>query len=576
MFIMAGLSAGIAHAQTTWLFSESFAGDALPTGWTTDPAQVERLDAQGNATGTFTAPYTVGNATAANVLGYFAVPDSPLGNTFAMANDDAPPCDCAMDSVSLVSPMIDLAGTTAPALSMAFYHDGRPVGTNAWVEASNDGSAWSVLHQLPATYAQWNSALIDLGPYAGGPVYLRFRYSDNGLWASGFVVDNVVVYDRVANDIEIKQAWLGDVRESPFNTTVPSLGYHMIPVTQQPGLTASALVRNLGTDTAFFLSLDGSLTLNGGGGLSLGAMVLGALAPLHDTVVTWNSGFTYDSPGAAELALALSMSVTDTQDGDNRDTLTYHITNETTQGHAMALDNDAAEVSIGQDAGFSLGCRYELGDNGGQVRGVSYRLGTGTLVGTPISAVITDGALNVRSISAEHIITQADLDLCFAGGTAYMPLDSAVAVTGEDLVALIRFAGDTGALYLGAGGEVPTGAAWKVEADGLVNSYPARAPIVRIHLSDPSVGLVEPMTGADQTLTVHPNPAETGAWVTFNGPFAGQVQVLDATGRVVISTAVRGAEPRYWLACSGLRTGLYTVRAVGAQGAARSARLAIR
>ncbi|MBK9759607.1 MAG: T9SS type A sorting domain-containing protein [Flavobacteriales bacterium] len=571
-------ASGSARAQVNCLFSEDFTGAELPVGWGLAPGQVERLDASGNGTGQFTSPFTVGTSLEANAIGYFPVPNDPIGNRFAMANDDAQPCDCAMDQVSLLTPFISLTIATTPALSFRYYHDGRPFNGRAWVDISTDGSAWTTLSELSEAVGVWQSELIDLSAYDGISVQLRFRYDDNGDWSSGFALDDVCVFGRTANDLALAQAWLGDPRTSPFNTSERSLGYTQLPVEQQLPLATTVRIRNLGTQTATGISIDGTLTLNGGQTLQSGSIVCNELLPLSDTIVQWNPGFTYTEAGLAELALSVSMANIDDQTTDNNAQLSYTMTAPGQNGHAMAIDSDVPETTVGGSEAFSTGCRFELTGPESHIHGVSLRFGGGTMPGTPIKATITDGNLNILSTSAEHIVSQADIDLSYAGGSTYLPLESILDFNSDqDILALIKFEGDTGALNVASGGTVPLGAAWLVEANGLNSSFLALAPLVRIHMSEPAVGLSEQITVASGSLTLMPNPTNTHAIVeldeSLGGPWA--VEVYDTRGQLKWRTGgLSEGTMRLSLSVIGWVPGVYTLHAVGTKGL-RTGRLVV-
>ena len=571
-------ASGSSRAQVNCLFSENFTGIELPVGWGLAPGQVERLDASGNGTGQFTSPFTIGSSLEANALGYFPVPDDPAGNRFAMANDDAQPCDCALDHVSLLTPFISLSGATSPALSFRYYHDGRPFNGRAWVDISTDGNVWTTLSELSEAVGEWQNKLIDLSAYDGSSVQLRFRYDDSGDWSSGFALDDVCVFGRTANDLALAQAWLGDPRTSSFNTSVRSLGYLQLPVEQQLPLATTVRIRNLGTQPATDISIDGTLTLNGGQTLQLGSIVCNELLPLHDTLVQWNPGFTYTEAGLAELALSVTMATIDEQPTDNNAQLSYMLTAEGQGGHAMAIDSDVPETTVGGSAAFSTGCRFELTGPESHIHGVSLRLGGGTLPGTPIKATITDGNLNILATSAEHIINQADIDLSYAGGATYLPLESILEFDGDqDILALIKFEGDTGALHVASGGKVPVGAAWLVEANGLNASFLPTAPIVRIHISTLAVGLPEQNMVVNGSLTLIPNPANTNTMLELNEPMGGPwaVDVYNARGLLQLSTgSLSEGTMRVSLSVLGWAPGVYAVRAVGPRGV-RSARLVV-
>lgn len=566
-----------AQSRALCLYSESFPAGGLPPGWVGLPAEVERLDADGNGTGAFVAPWQVGDALHANASGYFPVPDEPVGNTFAMANDDAAPCDCDMNDLSLFSPFFDLTAATAPAVSYRVYHDGRPFNGQASLWASPDGNSWTQLEEIPAALGIWQQRTADLGAFAGGTVQLRLRYSDAGHWASGVALDDLCVFERVPNDIALSQTWLGDATASSFNTSVRSLGYSRMPFEQQTPLRLSARIRNNGTSFAQNVAVEATISMDGGTPIAVYPALIDFLDPLQDTVVSWETGFLADEAGQVEISLIATMFGGDEEMSDNTTQLEYTVTSAEEGNHAMALDNDLASSVCGTDSGFSAGCRYELVGGGSLVRGISVRFGAGTAPGSRVHALLMDATLNLLSSSASHTVTDEDLALSFSGGSVYIPLDSAYAVTGDqDVLALVRCLPDSGALRVACGGAVPEGGTFVIDAESFLISYPGTAPIVRLHLSEPVTGLSGDQTGYANELVLSPNPATDGFTLHVGQPHQSMVtmSVCNATGQTVASRTLPAGTQATWLEISGWPSGIYMVR-VADPGAVRAARLVV-
>ena len=566
-----------AQSRALCLYSESFPAGGLPPGWVGLPAEVERLDADGNGTGAFVAPWQVGDALHANASGYFPVPDEPVGNTFAMANDDAAPCDCDMNDLSLFSPFFDLTAATAPAVSYRVYHDGRPFNGQASIWASPDGNSWNQLEEIPAALGIWQQRTADLEAFAGGTVQLRLRYSDAGQWASGVGLDDLCVFERVANDIALTQTWLGDVTASPFNTSVRSLGYSRMPFEQQTPLQLSARIRNNGTSTAVMVRIHADISVGGDPPTTITTTVAETLAPLQDTLVTWDTGFMADGPGAITITLTAEALSADEEPSDNSAALGYVVTSAGEGNNAMALDNDLASSVCGTDSGFSAGCRYELIGDGSVVQGISVRFGAGTAPGSHVHALLMDATLNLLSSSASHTVSDEDLALSFSGGSVYIPLDSAYAATvNQDVLALIRCLPDSGALRVASGGAVPEGGAFVIDAESFLISYPGTAPIVRLHFSEPVTGLSGDQTGYANELVLSPNPATDGATIRFGQPLQSPMTmvVCDVRGRAMASRTLPPATRATWLDISGWPSGIYMVRVSG-PGAVWGARLVV-
>lgn len=556
--------------RATCLYSEPFSGTGLPSGWTLLPEQVEILDQNGEGTGAFTAAWTTGTTAQANALGYFPVPDDPPGNSFAMANDDAPPCDCAMEDVSLVSPAYDLSTAPAPAVSYRVYHDGLPVYGRAWLEASTDGAVWTTLEEIPALHGTWQRRMVDLSAFTSAPVQLRFRYDDNGDWSSGMAVDDVCIFARVPDDIALVNAWLGDRVTSPFITEQRSLGYTRIPVEQQEPLLLSATLRNHGWEVATAIIAEVTITPQSGTPVTLSSTIVDALAPLRDTLVTWNTGFVADAPGQVSISLNITAASTDQEPSDNSGALSYEVTAADAGNHAMAQDNDSPSVFLGDDNGFSVGCRYELKENTATIHGISTRFGGGTAVGARVRVVIMSGELDPLHVSSMHTVTEEDLQLSFSGGTVYLPLDSVLQVSGpQDVIALVHSPPDSGTVRIAAGGNIPVGAAWLIQDPEFTISYPQVAPLVRLHLSAPlTVGLNE---GAGHpALTAWFDPATTA--IILAGPAnetMGTISIHDVQGRIMPHGRPYMADGgRTRIEAANWPMGLYLVRVRTARGTA--------
>lgn len=547
------------QSRATCLYSEAFSAAGIPADWVGLPATVERLDENGVGTGEFVAPWQVGNAVQANVAGYFPVPDEPAGNTFAMVNDDAPPCDCAMTGVSLFSPFYDLSAAAAPALSYRVYHDGRPFNTQARLWASPDGSAWTIVEVIPPILNAWQQRTVDLSAFAGGTVQLSFRYDDGGQWASGFAVDDVCVFDRPPHDVALTNAWLGDATASAFNTSARTLGYTRMPIEQQTPLRLSARIRNNGTATALNVSVEASISVDGGTPTIVNTTVLESLAPLQDTMVSWETGFTAGEPGQVEISLIATTADGDDETSDNAAQLEYTVTSAEDGNHTMALDNDLASAVCGTDSGFSAGCRYEL-ISGGTVRGLSVRFGAGTQAGARVQAVLMDANLNLLSVSADHTVNEEDLSLSFSGGSVYIPLDSTYSVAEDmDVLALVRCLPDSGSMRIACGGVATPGSAFLIDGLPFTVNYPGTMPIVRMHFSDPVTSV--PHVQADgNTLIIRADPAQ-GTFFIQGLPEStpGTLDVLDVSGRIIARSFWRKGERDVALSARPWAPGLYRV-----------------
>ncbi len=147
--------------------------------------------------------FYTGNSTDAGAGGYWTYLDDHT--TFAMTNDDAclpgggapnenNNCDLTLEVLEL--PALNFAeGDTGMWLQFEYYHDKNWGGGDAYVEISTDGgdNFSDLSGPLPETQA-WQSAAYNLSDYyADTNVVIRFTWSDNGSWASGLAIDDIIV-----------------------------------------------------------------------------------------------------------------------------------------------------------------------------------------------------------------------------------------------------------------------------------------------------------------------------------------------------------------------------------------------
>ena len=543
-----------ARAQVTCLFTEDFSAAELPGGWSMEPATV--VDASGGAT----APWRTGTAAEADAAGYFPLPDDPVGNRCVLANDDAAPCDCAMSGVSLITPVIDLAGSTHAGLRCRIYHDGRPANTRARVEASTDGTTWTALFECPPVLGTWQEVLLNLDAYAGGPVRIRFTYDDAGTWASGMAVDDVCVFDRPAHDVALGHAALGDATISAFVTGDRSLPISHLPLEQAAPLMASVRVRNLGYEPAQGMSLALEVQLNGTTVWNGSSDATGSLAPLTDTTWVVNTGWTPDATGDLSLQWTLTTTPADAEPTDNVASAAQVITGPGVVNNTMALDNGLPETFLDNGGeGFSAGCRFELLGGASLIHGLAVKVGDGTAPGALVTPLLADGELNVISAGSTDTLAEADVALCMAGGWHYLAFAEPVAVPDDaDVVGLVRYDPGNGALRFAAGGVVPQGSAWIVGSDGFSITYPLRAPHVRLVLQEPVTGIAPARNGSTGVLTLFADPASEQLVVFPIGTGRGVVETWDATGRLMQRNEWNGTTPLA-ISTSDWSTGIYTL-----------------
>lgn len=271
------LFAGSAFSQ---VIDEDFEGlgGALPAGWTS------------NSTTPGAGDWVTGNAALANTGGYWPVPAT---SNFAQVNDDV--CNCNLSAAYLVSPSMNFTGLSGVVLKYDFVDDLTYGGVPHLVEVSTDGSTWTNVYTYAPTAAviDWQSNLVALGAATDGDasVWVRFKYNDNGQWATGLAIDNVVVEEPAPNDAAIVGVALA--RWSMISTNN----------------TLAVDVQNVGANTIT------SLTIDWNDGTSHSQVIAVNIAPGATATVNHPTAVTY--PTAVEENITVTISATNGgADGD--------------------------------------------------------------------------------------------------------------------------------------------------------------------------------------------------------------------------------------------------------------------
>ena len=251
------LFAGAAFSQVLF---EDFEGatPALPTGWTSSAA---------TAGGEF---YT-GDAGDANAAAYWPVIG---GTTFAMANDDV--CNCDMTNAILTTPSMDLSGVSGAVLIYDFVDDmsyGPSLPHD--VELSTDGGAsWTNVYSHNTDNQgnlSWATNTVSLGAEADGAsdVQVRWIYNDNGTWATGLAIDNVVVKEPAQNDAELTGITIDRYVLANSNTTL------------------TAEVTNVGANAITMLEIDWNDGTNHAESVSVNIAPGASASVAHPTIVNY-------------------------------------------------------------------------------------------------------------------------------------------------------------------------------------------------------------------------------------------------------------------------------------------------
>jgi len=214
--------------------------------------------------------FFTGTSEDAGVGGYWTYLDEHT--TFAMTNDDsclpggATPgennnCDLTLEILEL--PSLNFAeGDSEMWLQFKFFHDKVWGGGDAYVEISTDGgdNFSDLSGPLPETQA-WQSGAFNLSDYyADTNVVIRFTWSDNGSWASGLAVDDIIVNPLPEYAIKLNEH-LQLFPSAYFGGTT----YQTVPA-EQSGATAynfAGYVKNMGLNTLDSARLYSSIAAEG-------------------------------------------------------------------------------------------------------------------------------------------------------------------------------------------------------------------------------------------------------------------------------------------------------------------------
>ncbi|HPR63410.1 MAG TPA: S8 family serine peptidase [Thermoanaerobaculia bacterium] len=129
--------------------------------------------------------------TTANTGGYSGLGNT-TGGTGEAADANSDDCGSAMNT-ALITPSIDLTSVTGATLQYNCRFEDYAGDGDAYTDIStNGGSSWTNLRSETTDDGGGHLVNIDLTPYVGNNVLIRFRYVCTG-WAWGWMVDGVEV-----------------------------------------------------------------------------------------------------------------------------------------------------------------------------------------------------------------------------------------------------------------------------------------------------------------------------------------------------------------------------------------------
>ena len=201
------------NANKSSYFTEDFESGSLPIGWTST---------QGAASTGWLFGDSLGSS-------YWVIPNH---TKYAATNDDI--CHCNMSDVFLYTPLIDLSSVPNPSLSFEYIFSTQYGGTTSIKVSLDSGLTWTTVDTLIGNTA-WQTKTINLSNYANtDSVMIGFHYNDNGQWAAGVAIDNILVEDG-ASSADLVSNITGFVSE-----------YYSQPMDQAIAFTPEGRVNNIG------------------------------------------------------------------------------------------------------------------------------------------------------------------------------------------------------------------------------------------------------------------------------------------------------------------------------------------
>ncbi|MEZ4756277.1 MAG: hypothetical protein R2817_05575 [Flavobacteriales bacterium] len=533
----------------------------LPAGWDIG-APVEVV----GGSGATVEAWRVATASEANANGFFPVPDQPYNGRFVMANDDAPPCDCNMGSVVLTAPAVDLTAVNGAVLHYRAFHDGNFGGGPALVEASTDGSTWTRVDSIPSVSGAWQQRFVDLGGYDGSPsAQLRFRWSDNGQWASGLALDDICVRGRLNDDLTLVEAFVHDPEPSPFNTNVRSLRYTELPLQQAEALTVAASVRNSGRNMARQIRVSVSIAQNGNTAGPFTSAVLDSLLPGDEAVLRVATGWTPTAVGELQISYTAEAQTVDEDALDNSAVATMRITGPGwADGYgALGSASGPTQGSVGGNGVFVILARAELAQEERIASGISASLGYGSTEGTTVRALILDADLSFVDSSARRTITAEDIQRIASGEPLFFPLVGAASLSG-DVYFGIQSLREGDRLEVQCAGSAPVGAALTMQGIFLDVDHLPVSPALRLHFEQVGVGIdLPPSQSAGFRLHQVLDKLELEREEANDH---ARVRISDASGRLLQERSMAAGQKRVSLPLSPAWTGVLMVELITTQG----------
>ncbi len=555
-------------------FWNDFEGEDALAGWDLGPT-VERRTPDGQGLGLYVPAWNTGDAGNANSAGYFPVPDSPVGNRFAMANDAAAPCNCNMADVSLATPLIDLSDRVGVALECRAFNESLFGAGPATVQVSTVDGEWTTVYSIPTVLGQWQRVFVDLGEYAGSPNFrLRFNWSDGGTWAGGFAVDDICIRERSSVDLVVSNAQAGASSASVNTLGDQGLYYRQIPLSQVAPVTIAATVKNSGTEPLHDVRISATVDLAGNSHGPFQSEAIDELQPGATQELSISTNWTPAATGHAALTVTGSAAEPDVLPGDETAFGQIRFTGPGwDNGHSvMACDDGIVTGSIGGNGRFLATNRMEIVNPGDHAAGISVVYAQGTEGGALVRAVLMDANYTTLDTSARRTLQQTDIEAIWNGLPLYEAFTNAPALQpGDYHIGIQRLPDNDAPVRVAVGGSATPERSALLEGIGFTVNYVYTTPMVRLHLEEVPVSVPDRSVGT-HSLHLFPNPAtDMVAMILPAGTMILSWEMIDMSGRMVSSGIETGSSmnDRLALDITHLSPGYYVLVARTTSGTAQ-------
>lgn len=521
---------------------------ALPAGWST-PLVTD------NSTPPAEVPaFAVHTSASANNGDYWPVPITTSGNRFAGANDDGEPCDCDMMDVWLQSPELDFTGATNVAVTFDIFHDGGFDGGNATLQVSTDGGdTFTILptgtdgdglpiENLPLDPEVWQTIIVPVYDLSGeSSVIFRWQWSDDGSWASGFAVDNIIVGELPDYDLKVEKVKLSNWNQETFSAGF--WDYSRVPLTQVSPIAATAVVFNKGrldqtnASVNFEVEMDGSPVP---GSPFAADQVSATLLSLDKDTISVVSDYIPMSTGTVDVkAIAVSES------GDDALANNHFSNSLLVTENEYARDANSAQAFVNPEVDYEFGNLFDIYQED-VFGGVLFAVGSESEEGATIQGRVyewvgldEDGlpVLDDTGIETiEYDVQESDLNSAGEADFIFLPFadgnepQAATLEGGKTYLVTIASAGDVRVPVSGSNEWVVS---WLFDGE-----WGATLSIPMIRLTSEESLQVDTYRESNLVLGQNaPNPADQYTMITYSlrQPERVSLTVRDMSGRVVMS-----------------------------------------